>query len=193
MYSDRFQNSDAIICPVWNQMDSAGRPVCADSFYTKYQGCSSATDRIDVENHLRPQYMEYVTLDAAGIDGGAHCSCDVGVGDVMHSHTMTHSHAMGAAEGFKRPAQNQRGVQPFQKNAVRENYVHGDAVRGCQVLQDTHMMTGQFGQGNFRSYIDPSCSMNGYEDAAAQCAADNRYMQAAYHGAENYRKNKCSR
>jgi len=69
--SDRFQNPNALSCPTWNGFDTAGRQVCADSFMTKRPGCNSADDRIVVENSLRPQYIEYVNLDAAGIAGDA--------------------------------------------------------------------------------------------------------------------------
>ena len=64
--SDRFENPDLMVCPVWTGRDLAGRPVCADSFYTKREGCNSALDRLYVENALRPQYMEYINLDAVG-------------------------------------------------------------------------------------------------------------------------------
>jgi len=56
-----------MVCPVWNGRDLTGRQVCADSFYTKREGCNSAEDRVVVENAQRPQYMEYVNLDASGI------------------------------------------------------------------------------------------------------------------------------
>jgi hypothetical protein len=65
--SDRFQNPNLMVCPTWNGMDNAGRPVAADSFNTKRRGCNSADDRVSVENNLRPQYMEYISLDASGI------------------------------------------------------------------------------------------------------------------------------
>ena len=64
--SDRFENPDVMTCPLWNGQDSFGRFVHPDSFYTKNGGCNSADDRVAVENFLRPQYMEYVALDAAG-------------------------------------------------------------------------------------------------------------------------------
>lgn len=67
--SDRFLNPQVMTCPPWNGHDTAGRPVCADSYYTKTAGCNSAKDRITVENNLRPQYIEYVTLDAQGLVG----------------------------------------------------------------------------------------------------------------------------
>jgi len=66
--SDRFQNPNLMVCPVWNGVDTAGRRACPDSFMTKRAGCNSAEDRVVVENNVsRPQYMEYVNLNAAGI------------------------------------------------------------------------------------------------------------------------------
>lgn len=68
--SDRFLNPNNMVCPIFNGMDSTGRQVCPDSFYTKRAGCNSATDRVVVENNVsRPQYMEYITLSANGIKG----------------------------------------------------------------------------------------------------------------------------
>ena len=67
--SDRFLNPNLMVCPVWNGFDSAGRSVAPDSFVTKRAGCNSAEDRVVVENAQRPQYMEYITLDAQGIRG----------------------------------------------------------------------------------------------------------------------------
>jgi len=66
--SDRFENENLMVCPVWNGVDAAGRPVCPDSYNTKTAGCNSAMDRVVVESHLRPKYFEYVNLNAAGID-----------------------------------------------------------------------------------------------------------------------------
>jgi hypothetical protein len=64
--SDRFENPSNLLCPLWNGQDNFGRLVHPDSFITKNAGCNSADDRVAVENFLRPQYMEYVALDAAG-------------------------------------------------------------------------------------------------------------------------------
>jgi len=70
MQTDRFFNPDNMICPVWNGLDTYGRPVQPDSFFTKNGGCNSAEDRILVENVVgRPLYFEYVTLDASGLTG----------------------------------------------------------------------------------------------------------------------------
>jgi hypothetical protein len=66
LQSDRFENPDNMTCPLWNGTDTYGRPVNADSFYTKNAGCNSAEDRVQTENFLRPMYMEYVALDAMG-------------------------------------------------------------------------------------------------------------------------------
>ena len=66
--SDRFFNPNQQVCPVWNGVDTAGRPVCPNSFYTKTAGCNSAEDRVLVENYLRPNYSEYITLNTQGIE-----------------------------------------------------------------------------------------------------------------------------
>jgi len=75
--SDRFLNPDNMVCPVWNGYDTAGRQVCPDSFYTKRRGCNSAEDRVMVENNQRPQYAEYITLSAAGINADIYSPQDV--------------------------------------------------------------------------------------------------------------------
>jgi hypothetical protein len=68
--SDRFLNPNNMVCPIWNGMDVTGRVVAPDSFYTKRAGCNSAEDRIVVENNVsRPQYIEYINLNASGVDG----------------------------------------------------------------------------------------------------------------------------
>jgi hypothetical protein len=65
----RIQDSDAMMCPVWNGQDLTGRQAGEYSFYTKRAGCNSAMDRIVVENFLRPSYTNFVTQNAAGIAG----------------------------------------------------------------------------------------------------------------------------
>lgn len=136
MYSDRYQNSDAILCPVWNKVDITGRTVCRDSFYTKNQGCNSANDRIVVENDHRPRYMEYVTLNAEGIEGGL------------------------------------KSCQGGQKNAIKLG-------KGCQGPQDVHQYTGQFGQNNFRSWIETPCAVNKNVEA---CCSDKKKPHRSLYG-----------
>ena len=68
--SDRILNPSLMVCPVWNGVDTTGREVCPDSYWTKNAGCNSAEDRVMVENSVsRPQYMEYINLSANGIEG----------------------------------------------------------------------------------------------------------------------------
>ncbi len=67
--SDRFLNHNLVVCPLWSGRDSAGRRVCPDSFMTKTAGCNSAQDRVVVENNQRPQYMEFINLNASGVRG----------------------------------------------------------------------------------------------------------------------------
>lgn len=65
----RIQDPESQMCPVWNGQDLAGRQSSEYGFYTKVEGCNSPLDRIAVENVLRPQYTNYVTMNAAGIGG----------------------------------------------------------------------------------------------------------------------------
>ena len=74
--SDRFENPDEMSCPVWTGFDLAGRQVSPDSFYTKSAGCNSALDRVEVENDLRPAYVEYINLSASGIDASVYGNFD---------------------------------------------------------------------------------------------------------------------
>jgi hypothetical protein len=67
--SDRFLNPNQMVCIPWNGMNNKGQSVCPDSQLTKTAGCNSAEDRVIVENNQRPQYIDYVTLNAAGIKG----------------------------------------------------------------------------------------------------------------------------
>ena len=70
MQSDRFLNSDNMICPRWLNQDITGRQVCADSWYTKSAGCNSAEDRVLVENTVsRPLYSDLISLNMQGVTG----------------------------------------------------------------------------------------------------------------------------
>jgi len=71
LWSDRYENPDNTLCPVWNGLDTFGRIVAFDSFYTKAPGCQSAEDRVVVENQQRPRYIDFVTLDAQGYQNPA--------------------------------------------------------------------------------------------------------------------------
>ncbi len=160
------------MCPVWNHRDLAGREVCTDSFYTKRAGCNSSLDRINVENDLRPQYMEYITLDACGINGDMYGCPELQVG-VTESHMGkhgNHKHNMGSSvrhhikEGW---APTVPGYPPYKGP-------YDDAIIGCNSLNEIPKHTGQFGAGNFRADIQPTCNNYSYEQAMAEISQSNR-------------------
>lgn len=66
LQSNRFEDPENMICIPWGGRDLVGRPAHADSFYTKSPGCNTPSDRVNVENALRPQYMETTSTDAYG-------------------------------------------------------------------------------------------------------------------------------
>lgn len=180
IFSDRFENCDLLMCPTWNNTDLAGRQVCADSFYTKREGCNSSLDRINVENDLRPQYAEYITLDSCGISGDMYGGPDSYVGVTDQSSTESYS----------------KGSNPaFWKSAIRESWAptvpdykpynspYSDALQGCGSLNQIPKITGQFGQGNFRADIEPTCNNYAYEEAMADMAQSNREASMINHGA----------
>lgn len=74
-YSDRLwsetrQNPQYNMCVQRDRYDMTGREACADSLDTKFEGCHSSTDRLTVENDLRPSYSSYVYLSpSVGVTG----------------------------------------------------------------------------------------------------------------------------
>lgn len=66
LQSNRFEDPENMICIPWNGRDPVGRPAHVDSFYTKSPGCNTPSDRVNVENKLRPQYLESTSVDAYG-------------------------------------------------------------------------------------------------------------------------------
>ena len=105
MQSDRIFNPNLMVCPPWNGVDTSGRGVLADSYMTKIAGCNSATDRVNVENDLRPQYIQYVNLDAAGIRGVGMCAeTYINPDTVCNNNVMKETHSQtgqfGLTTGF---------------------------------------------------------------------------------------------
>ena len=99
--SDRFLNPNTMLCPPWNGYDTSGRPASWDSYYTKTAGCNSAGDRVVVENDLRPQYIEYVNLDASGIRGGQQCGNNSEYADAAcHQAQVSNSHMYTGQYGY---------------------------------------------------------------------------------------------
>ncbi|VVB54444.1 Uncharacterised protein [uncultured archaeon] len=208
--SDRFENSNSMMCPVWNERDLTGRKVCADSFWTKREGCNSATDRISVENGLRPQYMEYVTLDAAGIDGNMYLNNEnIGVtesfvqprrGNVRHSPKMgriPENYAVGVYGYSSSPMSSGPTESVFESSAQgagcgasrigQNQQFYADAVRGCQTLENIKNITGQFGQNDFVGQIYPTCGIYAYESSMASVAQQQRARQSLNQGGKSER------
>ena len=83
--------------------DLAGRPVCADSFYTKRSGCNSAMDRVVVENNLRPQYFDYINLSDEGIRGNMFgdnmAYTDAGIANIQEANTSRYTGRFGMVSG----------------------------------------------------------------------------------------------
>jgi hypothetical protein len=59
--SDRYNNPQSKVCPVWNGIDNTGRPVNEHSMKIKSAGCNDPTDLITIENEKRPQYSLIIT------------------------------------------------------------------------------------------------------------------------------------
>jgi hypothetical protein len=138
--SDRFENPDVMTCPLWNGQDSFGRFVHPDSFYTKNGGCNSADDRVAVENFLRPQYMEYVALDAAGFRSP----------NMFGNPNQT-------KEGWQAPQQQYNQYNNQQYNNARNGYVENwdpnpkhnqlsrDSLETAREVQDYYQIVGSAG------------------------------------------------
>lgn len=139
--SDRFQNPEDMVCPLWDNLDSAGRPACPDSFYTKRAGCNSADDRVVVENALRPQYMEYINLNSNGIGG--------------------HIYGHNKRENF----QQDKGCTvsgPYGATSQQNN-----AHLNTETIAKAHDYAGQFGN-QFESSRQVSCGINAYKRGMCQ-------------------------
>jgi hypothetical protein len=67
MASERFQNHNLNICPLFEGQDNLGRPANHNTFRAETYGCHDPLRRIKIQNHLRPNYAVY--LNADGIDG----------------------------------------------------------------------------------------------------------------------------
>lgn len=154
--SDRFENVELMVCPVWSGFDTTNRAVCVDSFYTKSAGCNSALDRVAVENFLRPQYMEYINLDAEGFRQG---NQDIVSGD--------------SADGHERC-----------RNANTNMDCYNSGVRTVG-LNQLPKITGNFGLNPSGADVYPRCGSYPYNRAerqeAAVAAQTNRQMQAVQH------------
>jgi hypothetical protein len=66
--SARFQDPALMICPPPTGYNHKGQKVCKFSFNDNIEGCKDPSERVVIENDLRPKYMEYITLNAQGFD-----------------------------------------------------------------------------------------------------------------------------
>ena len=143
LQSDRFLNSNQMLCPPWLGFDTQGRPVCPDSFYTKTPGCNSAADRVVVENGLRPQYIEYVNLDAAGIRGGQQCG-----NNQINPDTVCHQNTLDAVH----KQTGQYGLQTGFSQNIFPNCVSCQNYPDQRAYGSQQMRAKQFQREGFRSY-----------------------------------------
>ena len=138
--SDRFENPDLMVCPVWNGVDLAGRPVCADSFYTKRAGCNSAEDRVIVENAVsRPQYVEYLGLDAAGINAPLYGSVNMHKSDQL-TQNATMNEIPTVAGAFN--LQNTGGSNQIQSTCAIYAYQQAMAQEAQDARMREHLQLG---------------------------------------------------
>jgi hypothetical protein len=164
--SDRFENPNNLLCPVWNGKDNYGRVACYDSYVTKSAGCSSALDRVVVENYQRPQYFEYTALDASGYMSSAALGSPVPVTENYQKQSQLTSmqdsqrtSQMGGSVGFQYSKNNTPKVNgkcgadggncanSFSKNynmnqGVREGYVDTLSNRNFQDRRNLSTIAG---------------------------------------------------
>ena len=168
--SDRFLNPQNMLCPLWNGLDTSGRRVCPDSFWTKNAGCNSAEDRVVVENNQRPQYMEYINLSANGIDGGIYGS--LGGSKENYGNTMSWNEVGDTANVFNYPLNYDK--------CLNSNTPLKD---GC--YNNVSNVTGNFGL-QLSSDVYPACGYYPYAQAMAQEQQQLRQAGALNEGFNQY-------
>ena len=162
--SQRILDRNTMICPIWNGLDSAGRYVSRDSFYTKSAGCNSAEDRVVVENSQRPQYAEYVNLAANGINGDIYGSN--GGSREEYGNTMAWNIVGETGNVFAAPVNRQQCLDNMSKECYNEVANVG----------------GSFGQ-QLSSNVYPGCGYFPYNTAMAQ-----EQSQTMAQNQENFRR-----
>lgn len=131
--TNRIQNPDAMMCPVWGGTDLSGRQVCDDSFNTKREGCSSSLDRIKIENFLRPAYTNFVTISATGITGqdanyGSNLSIsESGYADADRKRVSANNGRFGLVSGAESIIPSSQKMEVARANAFQS--ADGNAVR----------------------------------------------------------------
>lgn len=158
LWSDRQENPNNLMCPLWNGLDQYGRSVAFDSYNTKSAGCSSALDRVAVENMQRPQYIDFIALDANGYLSPTALGAPVNPStkyqqqtDQLRAQSNRENYERGGSVGIqfsKTNAPHTNGVCPANggitcgngmsgyRPQLRENYVDTRANRNFQDRRD---------------------------------------------------------
>ena len=166
--SDRFLNPQNMVCPIWNGVDTAGRRVCPDSFWTKRAGCNSAEDRVVVENNQRPQYMEYINLSANGIQADIYGS--LGGSPEVYGNSMPYNNVGDTSNAFAYPSNFQACLNA--KGEERQRL-------GCD--NNANNITGNFGL-QLSADVYPACGYYPYSQGMAQEQQALRQQQALQEG-----------
>lgn len=174
--SERFQDTKNLLCPTWNNVDTIGRNVCPDSFYTKREGCNSPLERITIENNNRPRYFGYITLNAEGMSGGIE-EQKAGVENFRPGMEQDYQHYIHQTQ--------HRGGHNVENYVLGAENTVGEVNSTCRYkdLQNVHNITGQFGMvSHFGQYIENNSGPHQYEDAMQKQAELNRYNQGVAQG-----------
>ena len=143
--SQRFQDSNVMLCPTWTGTDLVGRSICPDSFYTKSAGCNSAEDRVYVENYQRPQYAEYIGINMLGLaqDGpNGTSNTEHSIGVIGENYTTTSPSYHGANQLMGQQEANA-------ENYARWSDTYGQGIRvpvGCSYASAQRSLALQDGE-----------------------------------------------
>jgi len=152
LQSDRFENPQNLLCPLWNGLDQYGRVSSYDSYMTKAPGCQSAEDRVAVENYQRPHYIDFIPLDASG-----------------YLNPSALGSPVSSKENFQKTTALLRG------QAVKELYHQGGSVGTSYMKTNAPYSTGKDGvdgcpngdcKSGFQVYRQPKIE-EGYADTRA--------------------------
>jgi hypothetical protein len=166
LWSDRYENPSNTLCPLWNGLDQYGRVVSYDSYYTKAPGCESALDRVAVENYQRPQYFDFIALDAQGYLNPAALGAPISTREnyqktteLMRAQAVQQDYTKGASVGIQYAKTNspwtagvngvngcpngscKSGMQGYTRN-VQEGYYDTRANRNFQDRRDLSAIAG---------------------------------------------------
>lgn len=179
LQSDRYENPNNLLCPLWNGLDQYGRAVSYDSYYTKYAGCSSALDRVAVENYQRPQYSDFIPLDTMGYLNPS------ALGSPVDPRLNYQKQTEMMREQAVRESYSKGGSVGIQYGKVASPYTTGQqAVNGCPSGQCKNGMNGYRPQLR-ENYVDTRANRNfqerrdlsgisSWKSNCSACSAGNR-------------------